>query len=72
MIIFGVFFSRLGTFPQVFGQVKEWLILELQEMIKVPHEIACAIDFDLICNRGQQGKVLKPTKNDHFQLFLVV
>ena len=48
------------------------LILELQEMIKVAHEVACRIGFSLICNRGQQERVLKPTKNDHFQLFLVV
>ena len=33
-------FSRLGPFPQVFEQVKEWLILELCEMIKVPHIVA--------------------------------
>ena len=28
-------FSHLGPFPQVFRQVKEWLILECHEMIKV-------------------------------------
>ena len=27
----------LGPFPQVLGQVKEWLILELCKMIKLPH-----------------------------------
>ena len=39
-------FSRLGPFPQIFGQVKEWLILELCEMIKVPtHIVACPMVF---------------------------
>ena len=30
-------FCHLCPFPQVFGQVKEWLILELYEMIRVWH-----------------------------------
>ena len=37
--------SRLGSFPQIFGEVKEWLILELCEMIKVPHIVACPMVF---------------------------
>ena len=32
-------FNRLGTLPQVFGQVKEWLKLKLHEMIKVLHVV---------------------------------
>ena len=43
---FGVF-SRLGPFLQVFGQVKEWLILKLDEMIRIPHVVACPMN--LIC-----------------------
>ena len=39
-------FSRLGHFPQVFGQVKEWPILELPEMIKVSHAVTCPMDFN--------------------------
>ena len=42
MIIFSTC-SCLGPVPQVFGQVKEWLILKLHEMIRVSHVIACPI-----------------------------
>ena len=52
------FFSRLGPFPQVFGQVKEWVILELNEMIKVLPAVACSMD-NLLSDRGQQLGVLK-------------
>ena len=38
-------FSRLGSFRQIFGQVKKWLTLELCEMIKVPHIVACPMVF---------------------------
>ena len=38
-------FSCLGSFLQIFGQVKEWLISELCEMIKVTHIVACPMDF---------------------------
>ena len=38
--IFLSIFSRLRSFPKVFGQVKEWLILESHEMIRVPHVVA--------------------------------
>ena len=55
---FGVF-SRLGNSPQAFGQVKEWLILELHEMIKVPHGVTCPMDFNFLCYRGQQRGVQK-------------
>ena len=63
-------FSRLRLFPQVYGQLKEWLILELREMIRVAHVVALPIDFSLLCDRGQQGGLLKPTKNDYFHVFL--
>ena len=36
-------FSRLGLFPQVFGQVNEWPISKLHEMIRVLHLFACPI-----------------------------
>ena len=69
---FGVF-SRLCHFPQVFGQVKEWLILELHEMIKVPDPVACPMDFNLLCYRGgQQRGALKLMKNDHFLIFSAI
>ena len=44
-------FSRLGHFPQVLGQVKGWLQLELHEMIKVPNAVACPKDFSLLYYR---------------------
>ena len=63
-------FSGFVPFLQVFGQVKE---KRLHEMIKkLRHEVACPMGFDLLCDRGQQGGVFKPTKNDHFQIFLAV
>ena len=37
--------SRYGHFPQVFGQVNEWPILKLQELIIVLHVVACPIVF---------------------------
>ena len=65
-------FIRLGTFPQVFRQVKEWLILELHEVIRVLHVVACMMDFNLLCYQGKQEGVLKLMKNDHFLAFLAV
>ena len=65
-------FSRLGPFPQAFAQVKEWLILELHGVIRLLYLVTCPVDFNLISDGGQQGGVLKPTKNDHFQIFLTV
>ena len=38
-------FSRLGSFPQILEWVKEWPILELCEMIKVPHTVVCPMVF---------------------------
>ena len=51
-------FSSLGHFPQVFGQVKEWLTLELQKVIVVSHVVACLIVF-LYYQRGWPGRVFK-------------
>ena len=65
-------FSRLGLFPQVFLQLKEWFILELHEMIRVPHLVACPIIFILFDNQDWQEGVLKLMKNDHFLVFLAV
>ena len=52
-------FNRFGHFPQVFGQVREWLILKLHEMIRVLHVGAWPMDFNLLCDQGQQPVVLK-------------
>ena len=38
-------FSRLGSFPQVLGQTKRCPILELHEILKLPHVVAFTIFF---------------------------
>ena len=62
----------MSPFPEVFGHMKEWLVLELHEMKRVVHIVARLIDFKLLCARGQQGGMLKLMKNDHFLVFLTV
>ena len=59
---FSSVFSPLGPFSQVFGKVKEWLILELHEMIRVLHTVVCPMGFNFLCDRAQQGGVLKLAK----------
>ena len=59
---FSSVFSALGHFSQVFGKVKEWLILELHEMIRVLHAVACPMGFNLLYDRAQQGGELKLAK----------
>ena len=65
-------FNRLGPFPQVFRQVKEWLILELHKTIRVPHIVVCSIVFVLFYDRSCQGRVFKVMKNNYFLIFSVV
>ena len=65
-------FSCLDPFPQVFGQVKEKLILELHETIRVLLDVACRIAFLLFYQRSWQGEVMKVMENDHFVVFLAV
>ena len=62
----------MDPFSQVFAQVKEWLTLELHGIIIMLHVVAFPMDYILICDQCQQGGVLKPTENDHFQIFLAV
>ena len=38
----------------------------------MPHVVVCPMDFSLLGDQGQQGGVLKPTKNDRFQVFLAI
>ena len=57
-------FIRFCPFPQVFGQVK--VLLELHEMIRVPHVVTGSMGFNLLCDRGQQGGLLKPRKKWSF------
>ena len=40
-----VFLAVWVLFSLVVGQVKEWLILKFQEMIRVLHEVTCPIRF---------------------------
>ena len=40
-----VFLAVWVLFSLVVGQVKEWLILKFQEIIRVQHEVACSIRF---------------------------
>lgn len=68
--LFLIIFRQLGSFLRIFGKAKELLILELHEVIKVLHAVACPMNFNLICDRGQQGRTLKPIKNDHLLVVL--
>ena len=52
-------FSRLVPFPQVFGQVKEWLMLDLHEMIRLLHVVACPVVSILVSDRDGQARVFK-------------
>ena len=45
-----VFITVWIIFLEDFGQIKEWLILELYEMIKVSHLFACPIVFIFLAN----------------------
>ena len=66
--LFNIFIS-FGLFPQVFGHVNEWPILEFHEMIKVPRLVVCPIVFILFDDREWQGAVLKLMKNDNYLVF---
>ena len=65
-------FSLFGPFLQVFGQVKDWIMLELQKTIRVSHLVRCPIVSLLFYKRGWQRGEFKVMKNDHFLVFLVV
>ena len=51
-----VFLAVWVLFSLVFGQVREWLILKFQEMIRVLHKVACQIRFYFDLWSGQAGK----------------
>ena len=65
-------FSRLGFFPHVFGQVKEWLMLKFHKIRKVSLVFACPVVFLWFYERGGQKGVLKVMKGNHFLVFLAV
>ena len=64
--------KHLDPFNQVFRKVKEWLLLELYEMIRVPHAFASPLVFILFYDRGWQVEVFKFMKNYHSLVFLTV
>ena len=65
-------FSRFGTFPEVFEQVKELLMLKLHKIIRVSHAVACPIVFILFLKQSWQREVFKTVKINHFLVFLAV
>ena len=65
-------FIRLDHFPQVYKQLKEWLILQLYETMRMLHIVVCPIVFLLFYERGWQRGVFKVMKNDLFLVFLVI
>ena len=73
---FLVFLAVWVLFPKIFfsdgGEVKAWLMLEVHEMIRLPHVVLSPIVFILFYERDLQGGVLKVIKNDHFLVFLAV
>ena len=56
----------------MYEQCKEWLILELHEMIRVWHIFAYPGAFLLLCDLDRQAGVLKLVKKAQFLVFLVV
>ena len=62
----------MDPFSQVAVKIKNWLILEVHEMIGVLHLVACPMVFNLLCDRVHQGGMLKLVKNDYFLVFLTI
>ena len=67
-----IIFNPLCLFLQTFGQVKELLVLELNEMITKLLAVLCPMVFIFLFDGGRQVAVLKFMKNDHFYPILVV
>ena len=42
----------------VFSSIFVISLLELHEMIRVPHAVTGPVGFNLLCDRGQQGGLL--------------
>ena len=59
----------MSLFPQVFGQINEWPVLKLDEIITVVHVVACPFIFILFDGPDWQGGVLKLMKNDDLLVF---
>ena len=67
-----VFSAVWVLFLQVFGQVKEWLMLELHKIIRMSQVVLWSIVSPWFYERGWQGIVLKVLENNCFSVFLVV
>ena len=65
-ISFSAICSRLSSFSQIFGQIKEWDTLELHEIIRISHLVPRPMVFNLLCHLGRPVGVLKLTKNAQF------
>ena len=65
-------FISFGLFFQVFGQVNEWPISKLHEVIRALHVTACPVVFVLFDDPDWQRRALHIIKNDHFLVFLDV
>ena len=63
---FSSIFSLVDHFPCVFEHVKEWLLLQLHETIRMSYLVACPNVFILFYEQGLQGGVFKVMKNDQF------
>ena len=51
-----IIFSRLYFFPKVFGEFKEWLILELHEIIRELVAVYYPMNFNLLCGEDSREK----------------
>ena len=69
---FFIFLSVFVFFPQAFGLVNECHILNLHEVIRALHLVACWIVFLLFDDWYWQGGVPKLMKNDHCLAFLAL
>ena len=67
-----VFSAVWVLFLQVFGQVKEWLMLELHKIIRMSQVVLWSIVSPWFYERGWQRIVLKVLENNCFSVFLVV
>ena len=47
---FLVFLAVWVIWPTFFGHVREWLMLELREILRMLHGFACLMDLNLLCD----------------------
>ena len=56
-MMFFSMFSRFGPFPHPWWKLKEWLISELHEMVKVPPVVAYPLDFVIEVSREKYSNL---------------